>query len=88
MKKTLLTIIIVVGFGGAIVMGYLAFSGDSSSSNPVVVEDIQSSDFGILPNGTSLDFKKLEEFNDTGRLYPFPKVSPTEVGSNIGTMTE
>lgn len=86
MKKTILTIIIIAGIGGAIIMAYLALTGDSSDAGNE--QSSRAKNSGILPNGTSLDFKKLEEFNDTGRLYPFPKVSPTEVGSNIGTMTE
>lgn len=89
MKKTLYIAIIVIALGGAAVMGYMAFMGGGSSvEEVVVVEGESSASYNILPEGKTLDFNTIENFNKDGRMFPYPVVSPAEVGQVLGNIIE
>ena len=89
MKRTLYIIMIVIGLGGAVVMGYMAMTS-SSDSGEVAVEGTASAPqaYNILPYGDDLNFDTLENFNKDHRLYPYPKVNPAEVGKPLGVIIE
>lgn len=89
MKRTLYIIVIVIGLGGALVMGYLAMtSGDSPGSDSIIEAGANPQVYNILPKGKSLDFGTLENFNKDNRLYPYPQVNTTEVGKNLGNLID
>ncbi len=75
MKKVITIIVVVLALGGAVYFAYSAFNTPSDPSSKPVVSS-------ILPFGTSLDFKLLSEFNKTNRIFPYPKVSPSEIGNS------
>ena len=79
MKKIITIIIIIVALAGAIILGYSALKKKAPpTANPAVVT--------ILPYGTTLDFDNLQAFNKTNRLFPYPIVAPTEVGTQTGAL--
>lgn len=85
-KEIISIVIIVVCFGGAAVMGYLAFSGSNSSGgSSAPVEPAHST---ILPYGTKFDFSALEQHNPNSKLFPYPEVNPSEVGLAPGNMVQ
>ncbi len=98
MKKTILTAIIVIGFGGALVMGFLAWRNSNPGSDTAPLVNTNGANLpgvtntggpggspisAILPEGTSLEFGKVKLYNDSGFLFPYPKVSPSEIGRNL-----
>lgn len=87
MKRLIYIAIIVIGLGGAAVMAYLAFMGGGSSEEVVVVEG-EAAGYNILPEGKTLDFNTLQDFNKDGRVFPYPVVSPAEVGQVLGNIIE
>jgi hypothetical protein len=89
MKRTLYIIVIVVGLGGALVMGYLAMTSSPDSGEIVVEGTTTTSEaYNILPYGDDLNFETLENFNKDHRLYPYPEVNPAEVGKPLGVIIE
>lgn len=77
MKKIITIIIVVAALGGAGFLGYSAMhksssSGDAKSGNITTT---------ILPYGTDLNFKPIQDFNSTNRFFPYPKVTPPEIGA-------
>ncbi len=92
MKKIIYIIVIVLGLGGAIVMGYMVIRGNShgipSITMPTEGVSQPAANYQILPYGHDLDFKKVEEYNKNKILFPYPKVSPSEIGAAAGSMME
>lgn len=90
MKRTILIAVIIIGFGGAVVMGIMAVMNSSKSQTETTTSiNVNAQPVSaILPEGTSLDFEKLEGFNRENRFFPFPEVLPTEVGANLGNIIE
>lgn len=89
MKRTISLIVIIIGLGGAIVMGYMVFRGDSQglpAEESAPVED--NSNYQILPFGKQLNFQKIEKYNKNKMLFPYPKVAPTEIGAASEAMME
>lgn len=80
-KKIISLSVISASLLGAVIFGYLAFNrgagGLSGGGSSNVVQPATSS---VLPQGKSLNFEKLEEFNPNGKIFPYPVVEETEVG--------
>jgi hypothetical protein len=89
MKKILYTIVIIVALGGALVMGYLAFFGDDTSvaTDPTLSQS-GAPVYNILPHGRSFDFNTVKNFNRDGRLFPYPEVTPAEIGVTLNNLME
>lgn len=75
MKKIVTIIIVVLALGGAIYFAYSAFNTSTTSTKTAPAST-------ILPFGTSFDFTALSNFNKTNRLFPYPKVTPAEIGNS------
>lgn len=101
MKQKLFIAIIVIGFGGAAIMAYMSMQAgksDESSSSVSITPSNQPGLTGgvaggapisaILPQGNKLEFDKLEEFNRTKTLFPFPKVSTPEIGTALSNLMD
>lgn len=76
MKKFTTLIIIIVALGGAIFLGYSALNNNSPSTGSAAAPKST-----ILPYGTGLDFQPLSNFNSTNRFFPYPQVTPQEIGT-------
>ena len=74
MRKLLTIIITIAALGGAVILGYSALS----KKTPPQATGPSST---ILPYGTALDFNNLQDFNKTNRLFPYPAVTPPEIGA-------
>lgn len=75
-KQIILIVIIVAALAGAGVFLYLSFSGKGTptgTNQPAAISP-------ILPHGTSLNFDKVNKFNQTGRTFQYPTVNPGETG--------
>lgn len=73
--------IIIAALAGAGVFAYLSLSGGSTpQAQPAPVAN------QILPHGTSLDFEAINKFNETGKKFPYPVVSPGEIGQTLNTI--
>ncbi len=71
--------VIVVALAGAGVFAYISFFGSSSTSTSTIVG--QTTGTGtILPYGKSLNFETVNKFNETGRLFQYPQVTPADTG--------
>ena len=90
MKKFIYLIIIIIGLGGALVMGYLVYKGSTQGlpSTEVATSTPDSNAYQILPYGRDLDFQKVEEYNKNKILFPYPKVTPSEIGTSSTSMME
>lgn len=77
MKKIITIIIVVAALAGAGFLGYSAMH-KSTSTGSGKSGDIAKT---ILPYGSDLNFKPIQDFNNTGRFFPYPKVTPPEIGS-------
>ena len=90
MKKTIYLIVIIIALGGAIVMGYMVFSGSTQGlpSLESTVPNADSSNYQILPFGKDLNFEKVEQYNKNKILFPYPQVTPAEIGAGSGTLME
>ena len=88
MKKIFFTIIIVVGLGGALVMGYMAMQSGSSTPDSSETSTPKSPKSSILPEGTELDFDKVSDFNKGKTVFPYPKVIPLEIGVGLPNIVE
>ncbi len=88
MKKYIYIAIIVIALGGAALMGYMAFSGGSGSTSSGIQIESSAQVYNILPNGSDLDFSTLSKFNDQNLFFPYPQVSPSEVGQVLGNIIE
>ena len=69
--------VIVVAIGGAVVMGYLALQR-SAGGKPSTDNGPQVSI--VLPQGRALEFETIEDFNKNKVMFPYPQVSPVEIG--------
>ena len=78
-KQIILLVIIVVALAGAGVFAYMTFS--SSPVTPVAGE-VQTGGI-ILPQGTKLDFEKVNKFNETGRTFQYPSATPADTGLQL-----
>jgi hypothetical protein len=88
MKRTIYIAVIVIALGGAAVMAYMAFfSGGSGGGGEVVIET-EAQVYNILPEGKELDFTEVSKFNQEGRLFPYPQVTPSEIGQVLGNIIE
>lgn len=87
-KQIILVAIIVVALGVAGLFAYKAFFGSGSSSAIINEVDTsnQSVSGAILPYGTDLDFDTVKKFNKNGKLFPYPTVTPTDVGQELNTL--
>ncbi len=92
MKKIIFILIIVVALAGSVVFGYMALSkktparqAQTTSKNRTATNKSSSGSSGassVLPQGNSLNFEKLEDFNPNRSLFPYPQVVSSEVGAN------
>lgn len=79
-KQIILLIVIIVALAGAGTFAYLSFSG-STSTTPAEGET-QTKGI-ILPHGNSLNFDKVNKFNETGRTFQYPAATPAETGLQL-----
>lgn len=86
MKKIIYIIILVIGLGGAIVLGYVAFFGGQSATVDTSTGGAQT--YNILPEGKTLDFSTVKNFNKDGRIFNFPQVNSAEIGQSLTNLIE
>lgn len=84
MKKIISFVVIVIALGAAIVLGYLALSKNS----PAGADPAPATTSAVLPEGTKLDFNAVQSYNKDGRLFPYPKVSPEEIGASSNSLVK
>lgn len=82
-KKIILVIIVIAALAGAGVFAYLSFSGSSSTVQTAPSSNTVSATDSILPYGTKLDFGKVNKFNETGRAFQYPAVTPADTGLQL-----
>ncbi len=87
MKKSLYIAIIVIALGGAAVMGYMAFFGGDTTTTEIQIEN-SAQVYNILPKGKDLDFSSVEKFNNQKSFFPYPQVTPGEIGQVLGNIIE
>ena len=79
-KKNIIYIIATIVV--LLIIGYIAyrgfFAGSSESGLNISVEEVAPV-APILSEGTTLDFKKVNEYNDQEQLFNYPKPSPDEM---------
>ena len=81
-KQIIIVIIIIAALAGAGVFGYLSLTGDSTTALPADTATPNS----ILPHGTSLNFDTVNEFNETGRQFQYPSVTPADAGLTLNEL--
>lgn len=88
-NKIIAILVIIFGMSGSVYMLYLTFSTVARpNNNPVFQDPVLGGSFvdggsptgSILPFGTKMDTEKLREYNPTQRVFPYPTVSPSEIG--------
>lgn len=88
MKRTLYIIIIVIALGGAAVMGYMALTSGPATTSTDETSTSGQAVYNILPQGKSLDFDTIKNFNKDDRLFPYPQVNNAEIGTTLGNLIE
>lgn len=88
MKKSIYIGVIVIALGGAVLMGYMAFSGGGSQGTEGTQIESSAQVYNILPQGKDLDFGPVVEYNERSFFFPYPQVSPAEVGQVLGNIIE
>ncbi len=83
-KQGIIIFIIVAALAAAGVFAYMSFSADSS----VPADTTQSATNQILPNGTKLDFGTINKFNETGREFSYPRVTPSDAGQTLNEIVK
>ena len=82
-KKIILVIIVVAALAGAGVFAYLTFNGSTSIAPIVATPTPVTAANSILPYGTKLDFDSINKFNETGRKFQYPIVTPSDTGLQL-----
>lgn len=88
-KEIILTAIIVIALAIAGFFAYKVFFGSGTSGSatltttPVVTAPVKGA---ILPNGSNLDFDNVKKFNKNGKLFPYPTVTPNDVGQDLSAL--
>lgn len=78
-KNIILIVVVIIALAGAGVFAYISFFGSSTASSPTATG--QTVGVGtILPYGKSLNFETVNKFNETGRLFQYPEVTPADAG--------
>lgn len=89
MKKTIYIIIIVIALGGALVMGYMAMTASPATEEGGMVTNTGGpAVYNILPEGKSLEFGSIKNFNKDNRLFPYPTVNTSEIGKDLSSIIE
>lgn len=79
-KQTIFIIIVIAALAGAGVFAYMSFAGGDKSAS-VTAEVVPTAI--ILPHGSTLDFEKINKFNETGREFQYPKSTPIDIGLQL-----
>jgi flagellar basal body-associated protein FliL len=77
-KQIIILVVVIVVLAVAGVFGYKAMTGSSSTETATAVPKSL-----ILPNGSKLDFEKVQEFNKKQKLFPYPEVNTAEIGKQL-----
>ncbi len=88
MKRTLYIIVIVIALGGAAVMGYMALTSGPTITSTDETSTSDQAVYNILPQGKTLDFDTIKNFNKDERLFPYPQVNSAEIGTTLGNLIE
>ncbi len=78
-KQIIILIIVIVALTVAGVFAYKVVTSSSSGSDTATTVPKSL----ILPNGSKLDFEKVQEFNKKQKLYPYPQVNTAEIGKQL-----
>lgn len=81
-KKIILILLIVGALSGAGVFAYISMTGTGASSENTSTVPTSSAG-AILPNGSDLNFDKINKFNETGRVFEYPSVTPADTGLQL-----
>ena len=84
LKKLLILIIIVVTLGGAGVFAYMSLS-ETGTSAEVAATNEQAKAI-ILPHGSDLNFDNINKFNQTGKTFQYPAVTPADIGPELNAI--
>ncbi len=86
-KQIFALIVIIISFGGAIVMAFLTWRQLTPRNKFSLTQNaVTQSGSAILPKGNQLDFDSLKNFNSNKTLFPYPVVNPSEVGSTLNNL--
>lgn len=78
-KQIIVLIVVIVALAVAGVFAYKAVTSSSSSTDTATAVPKSL----ILPNGSKLDFEKVQEFNKKQKLFPYPEVNTAEIGKQL-----
>ncbi len=78
-KQIIILVVVIVVLAVAGVFGYKAITSSSSTTDTSTAVPKSL----ILPNGTKLDFVKVQEFNKKQKLFPYPQVDTAEIGKQL-----
>lgn len=79
-KQIIIIIVIIAAIAGAGVFGYLTLTGDTAGTTSTTASPTINT---ILPHGKDLNFDKVNEFNETGRQFQYPSVTPSDAGLSL-----
>lgn len=84
-KKIILIIIIVGALAGAGVFAYISMTGSGTTPGAasLTATTPATTAGAILPYGTELNFEKINKFNETGRTFEYPSVTPADTGLQL-----
>ncbi len=85
LKQIIIIIIVIIALAGAGIFAYLGFMSDS---NAVIAPEDAATKNSVLPHGTSLNFDKVNKFNETGRQFQYPVVTPAETGLQLNEIMQ
>lgn len=83
-KKLLILIIVVVTLGGAGVFAYMSLS-ETGTSTEVAATNAQGQAI-ILPHGSDINFDNINKFNQTGKTFQYPQVTPADIGQELNAI--
>ncbi|HEX3099367.1 MAG TPA: hypothetical protein VHQ41_00135 [Patescibacteria group bacterium] len=77
-KQIIITIVVVVALAGAGILAYLSLRGNADAvATPKTAAAI------ILPHGNSLNFDKINKFNQNGQTFQYPVTTPADTGLQL-----
>ena len=82
-KQIIFLLIIIVALSVAGVFAYKAFFGNNSSNPSTKNSETIDVSGAILPHGNSLNFDNIKKYNKNGTLFPYPTVTPNDIGHEL-----
>ncbi len=85
LRKIIAICVTVIAFGGAGVLLYMTFLSSPKTGPATGGPADQMTEAGaeILPYGTTLNFSTLKKYNKNGKLFNYPVVTQSDIGSEL-----